>query len=159
MNTNQYELEASVRLADLKYLKAGSAVQLYSPDLEGKWSGKVRRISDQIDANTQTVIAFVAVNGRNLREGMYLRGKVDGKSVANAIQVPRDLLVNQNAVFLVEADSTLNLQTIHIENMGEKQMLISGLNEGEVLLGELFPGAYNGQKIAPLFDEQPRASK
>ena len=98
MNTNNYELEASVRLADLKYVKKGSMVDLYSTDLDGDWKGKVRRIGDQIDPNTQTVLAYVAVSGANLREGMYLRGKVKGRTVKDVVELPRSLLVNQAAL-------------------------------------------------------------
>ena len=35
MNTNNYELEATVRLANLNYIKVGSQVTLYSDDTEG----------------------------------------------------------------------------------------------------------------------------
>jgi len=66
-------------------------------------------------------------------------------------------LVNQNAVFLLK-DSLLQLHPVQIESMGEAKMLVSGLPEGAMLLGELFPGAYNGQKVAPQFD-QSTASK
>ncbi|MEM8906393.1 MAG: HlyD family efflux transporter periplasmic adaptor subunit [Bacteroidota bacterium] len=159
MNNNNYELEANVRLADLKYVRPGSNVELYSNDLEGEWSGLVKRISDQIDPNTQTVIAYVSVRGTDLREGMYLRGKVKGKSVNEAIEIPRDLLVNQNAVFLVQPDSLLRLVNIEIESMGEKSMLVRGLEDGVHLLGELFPGAYNGQKVAPTNLDRSTASK
>lgn len=149
MNTNNYELEASIRLTDLKYIKSGSTVQLYSTDMEGAWRGKVKRVSDQIDPNTQTVIAYIGVTGKNLREGMYLRGTVNGKSVADAMEIPRDLLVNDNSIFTINPDSTLQLIPIKVENIGEDKALVSGLNSSAILLGKMFPGAYNGQKVVP----------
>ncbi|MEL6925949.1 MAG: HlyD family efflux transporter periplasmic adaptor subunit, partial [Bacteroidota bacterium] len=105
MNNGNYELEATIRLADLAYIKSGSAVSLYSTELDGQWNGRVKRISDQIDPNTQTVIAYIGVTGRGLREGMYLAGKVKGKTIPNAMEIPKTLLVNQDQVLLVENNS------------------------------------------------------
>lgn len=148
MNKSNYELEASIRMADLQYIKVGNKVSLYSTDLEGKWSGTVKRISDQIDASTQTAIAYVQVNGKNLREGMYLRGKVASRPINNAMEVPRELIVNQNEIYTINKDSTLNLRPIEILSMEEKVAVIQGLENESVLLKEVFPGAYNGQKVA-----------
>ena len=48
MNKSAYELEATINLRDLKYIKKGSSVKLSSDDLGKEWNGKVARISDQI---------------------------------------------------------------------------------------------------------------
>ncbi len=153
MNKSNYELEASIRMADLQFVKVGNRVSLYSTDLDGKWSGTVKRISDQIDPNTQTAIAYVQVNGKNLREGMYLRGKVASRPINNAMEVPRELIVNQNEIYTINPDSTLNLETIEILSMEEDVAVIQGLKNESVLLKEVFPGAYNGQKV--MIKEKP----
>ena len=153
MNRSAYELEASIRMADLQYVKVGNKVSLYSTDLDGKWNGTVKRISDQIDPNTQTAIAYIQVNGKNLREGMYLRGKVASRPISNAMEVPRELIVNQNEIYTINKDSTLNLETIEILSMEEKVAVIQGLENESILLKEVFPGAYNGQKV--ILKEQP----
>ena len=156
MNKNNYELEATVRLADLKYVQVGSSAQLFSTELDHTWTGKVRRISDQIDPNTQTVIVYISVNGSNLREGMYLRGQMNGRTVNEAIEIPRDLIVNQNSIFTVEQDSILALQPVEILNIGEKKAIIRGVANGALLLKDVFAGAHNGQivKIKKIEDQQ-----
>jgi len=150
MNNANYELEATVRLEDLNYIRTGNVVQLESPDLGNKWSGRIKRISDQIDPNTQTVIAYIGVSGRNLREGMFLTGNVNGKTVENAMQVPRTLLVNQNQVFKVVNNNTLTTQSVDVISIKGDQALVKGLSNGDVLLENMFPGAYNGQKVKVL---------
>lgn len=153
MNNNHYELEATVRLADLAYVKPGNTAKLYSTDLDGEWTGRVKRISDQIDPNTQTVFVYLNVSGPNLREGMYLKGQIAGQLIEDALEIPRDLIVDQNSVFLIGKDSTLMVQPIEVMSMTEEKAIIRGLENGSILLGQSFAGAYNGQKVIPVVKE------
>ncbi len=147
MNVNNYELEATVRLADLNYIKIGSQVVLRSDDIAGKWNGKIKRISDQIDASTQTVVVYIGVSGNNLKEGMYLRGDVELKAIDNAFELPRNLLVNESRVYKIENDSILTLETVDIIKTTEKTVIVSGLESGSKLLKEVFPGAFEGMIV------------
>ena len=153
MNNNHYELEATVRLADLAYVQPGNTAKLYSTDLKGEWTGRVTRISDQIDPNTQTVFVYLNVSGPNLREGMYLRGQIKGRLIEDALEIPRDLIVDQSSVFLIGKDSTLMVQPIEVMSMTEEKAIIKGLENGSILLGQSFVGAYNGQKVIPVVKE------
>lgn len=150
MNTSQYELEATVRLADLEFIKRGNKVNLFSNDLNQKWTGTVRRISDQIDPKTQTVLVYIQVNGKNLREGMYLQGQVASRSIPNAFKVSSDLIVNQDEIFTISSDTTLNLVKVDIVSLDNEVAVVTGLKNGIILLKDLFPGAYEGQKVSLL---------
>ena len=147
MNTGNYELEATVRLADLNYIKVGSNVSLYSDDIDGNWNGRVKRISDQIDASTQTVIVYVGVTGKNLKEGMYLRGGVKLKPIENAFEVSRDLLVDQSKIYTIQNDSFLVLQDVDIIKSTENTVIVGGLENGAKVLKEVFPGIFEGMKV------------
>ncbi len=147
MNTNNYELEATVRLANLNYMKIGSQVTLRSDDIEGTWIGRVKRISDQIDPNTQTVVVYIGVTGKNLKEGMYLRGGVKLKNIENAFELPRDLLVDQSKVYKIQNDSLLTIQNVDVIKSTETTVIVSGLEDGTQLLKEVFPGIYEGMKV------------
>lgn len=146
MNTGNYELEVTVPLSDLKYIKTGNVVSLNSSDIDGTWSGRIKRINDQVDANTQTVKVFISVSGKNLREGMYLEGEVAAKSIENALELPRNLLVNQNAVYLVR-DSLLELKQVEVLKITEKTAVIKGIENGAPLLKEMITGAFDGMKV------------
>lgn len=147
MNTYSYELEATVSMQDLKSIRPGNTVKLRSDNLEGQWTGKVKRISDQIDPSTQSVIVFIGVSGKELREGMYLRGDISAGSISDAIEVPRDLLVDQKAVYQIQGDSQLVLQNIELVSINGTKAIIKGIDNNAFLLKEVLPGMYDGMKV------------
>jgi multidrug efflux pump subunit AcrA (membrane-fusion protein) len=146
MSTGSYELEATVALRDLKYLAVGNPVELYSEDIEGSWDGRIRRISDQVDAGTQTVRVFIAVNGNDLKENMYLRGDVTASSIDNAFSLPRNLLNDQRGVFVVQ-DSILRLEEVQVVKMTDESAIIRGLKDGTPILAQPIPDAFDGMKV------------
>lgn len=146
MSTGNYELEATVTVADLQYVRVGSRVKLVSGDIGGQWSGTVRRIGDQVDPGTQTVKVFIGVSGANLRDGMYLRGEVEASSIENALQLPRELLVNQESVYEVR-DSQLHLRPVTLVKMTSEFAIIRGIENGAVLLKNKPAGIFDGMKV------------
>ena len=146
MNTSSYELAATVSLADLAYLQPGSTVQLYSEDVADNWNGKVRRISNQVDPGTQTVTVFVGVSGRNLREGMYLKGEAEGSAIDNATIIDRDMLVDQGSVYVVR-DSLLELKPVEVVKYTDDRVIVRGLPDGTPILADKVPGAFEGMKV------------
>jgi len=149
MSTGAYEMKATLNLEDLKFIKTGSKVSLYSDAVDGSWTGTVKRISDQIDPNTQSVIAYIGVSGKGLREGMYLRGNLESQTIKSAMQIPIDLLVNQNQVYVVK-DGKLALQTIELVNTNADHAVVKGLTDETLLLKEKVVGAYEGLNVKPL---------
>jgi membrane fusion protein, multidrug efflux system len=146
MNTGSYELQATVALSDLTYIKVGNQVQLTSDDIKGTWTGRIRRISDQIDPTSQTVQIFVSVGGQGLREGMYLTGEVNATDIEDAVRIPRNKLINQNAVYTVQ-DSTLKLQPVEVVKITREAAVVRGLPNGTNLLDTQLPNAFDGMKV------------
>lgn len=147
MKTTDYELVATVPLADLKYVKLGSSLKLLSEDVEGSWTGKISRISDVLDAGSQTVQVFVSVSGANLKEGMYLQGYLTASTVANAFRINRNLLINQQGVYVVK-DSTLQFTEVDLVKIERESAIIRGLGDGTQILTEMPPAAFNGMKVS-----------
>lgn len=146
MNTGNYELQVTVPLSELKYIQVGNPVTLTSDDLEGSWTGRVKRINNQVDAGTQTVKVFISAGGQNLREGMYLKGDIAARTIPNAVKIPRDLLIDQRAVYVVR-DSTLDLVPVEVIKITADAAIVRGLPEGAPILEELFPDIFDGMKI------------
>lgn len=146
MNTRRFELQATLPLADLHYIRVGNQVNLRSEDLAGAWTGRITRIGDQVDANTQTVPVFVEVSGAGLKEGMYLRGEAGSESITGAFSLPRDLLVGQDGVYEVK-DSTLVLRRVELVKLTGETAIIKGLENGTLILKQPLPGAFNGMII------------
>ena len=109
----------------------------------------MKRISDQIDPGTQTVQVFIGVNGKELREGMYLRGDIVARSVGEAVRIPRNLLVDQSQVFTIQ-DSILRLHTIKLVKVEPETVIVQGVPNGTPLLAKPIPGAFDGMKVEPL---------
>lgn len=146
MGTDYYELEATLPLRDLKYVKVGNSVVLHSDDMDGQWQGRIKRISDQVEPGTQTVKLFIGVSGKGLRENMYLRGEVAGSPVAEAFELPRQLLVEQKSVYVFQ-DSLLRLQEVEVVRIKENTAIIRGLSAGTPLLAQPFADAFDGRAV------------
>ncbi|MFT5999427.1 MAG: membrane fusion protein (multidrug efflux system) [Neolewinella sp.] len=147
MATGYYEMVATVALSQLNFLKPEGVVKLYSEDIEGSWTGKVRRISDQIDASTQTVNVFVGVSGKDLREGMYLRGEADARVLDNVVEIDRNLLIDEGEVYVVKNDTLLALIPVDVQKFDRKTVIVSGLPTGTKLLTSDVAGAYDGMRV------------
>lgn len=147
MATGYYELVATVPLSQLDFLKPGGEVALTSEDIEGSWTGKVRRISDQIDATSQTVNVYIGVSGKDLREGMYLRGAAAARTLADVVEIDRDLLLNEKEVYVVKNDTTLVLQPVTVKKFNRETVLVTGLPNGAKLLTSDVAGAYDGMRV------------
>jgi len=78
INTERYEIASPVPLENLKYIKTGQEVILESEEMGKSWKGKVNRIGTQIDPNTQNLPVYISVYGRGLKDGMYLKGRLNG---------------------------------------------------------------------------------
>lgn len=157
MNTGNYELQVTVPLSDLNEIQIGNPVTLASEDLEGTWVGRVKRINNQVDSGTQTVKVFISVNGKNLREGMYLRGDIAAKSIEEAMEIPRYLLVDQRAVYVVE-DSVLALEPVEVVKITSNAVIVQGLADGVALLKTPLPNAFDGMKVMLKNDQIGSAS-
>jgi len=147
MATGYYEMVATVPLSQLDFLRPGAKVKLFSEDIDGKWDGKVRRISDQIDPGTQTVNVFVGVSGKNLREGMYLRGEADARELDGVVEIDRDLLIDEAAVYVVKQDTLLRLLPVNVVKFNRRTVIVDGLPTGTKLLTSDVAGAYDGMRV------------
>jgi multidrug efflux pump subunit AcrA (membrane-fusion protein) len=147
MATGYYELVATVPLSDLNYLETGGKVKLYSEDIAGNWSGEIRRISNQIDAGTQTVEVYIGVSGRDLREGMYLRGDAAARTLEDVVEIDRNLLINEEEVYVVRNDTLLRLLPVSVRKTDRYTALVSGLPDGTRLLTSTVAGAFDGMRV------------
>lgn len=147
MATGYYELVATVPLSRLNSLKPGARVELYSPDLGEQWTGEMKRVGDQIDPGSQTVPVYIGVSGRGLREGMYLRGSAEARTIAAATEIDRNLLIDEREVYVVEADSVLRLRPVEVVKFNRETAVVRGLADGTQLLTSSVPGAFDGMIV------------
>ncbi|UMB61442.1 efflux RND transporter periplasmic adaptor subunit [Lutibacter sp. A80] len=141
-----YEMEVNINQTYANLLKKGNTVSIYSQNKDNVWEATVIRVNGKVDQTTQTVKAFLQVKGEQLREGMYLTADLETKSIENAVEVSRQLLVEDTKLFIVK-DSTLNLVTINPAYYNDHTVIVQGLENGTNILSKPLPGAYNGMLV------------
>lgn len=141
-----YEMEVNINETYANLLKKGTKVTIYNLNKTNTWEATVVRVNGKIDQTTQTVKTFLQVKGDQLREGMYLNADLETKSIENAIEVSRKLLVDDSKLFIVK-DSTLNLVTINPVYFNDNSVIVQGLENGTTILSKPLPGAHNGMLV------------
>ena len=146
INTEQFEISTPIPLSDLKYVSVGQTVELSSSDLSKIWKGKVNRIGTQIDATTQNIPIYISVFGRGLKDGMYLKGDLNGQNLDDVTKLPKDLFVSTNGVYVVE-DSTLIIKELSTVKRLSKHIMVRGLSENDRVVSSSLAGLFAGQKV------------
>lgn len=148
-----YELEVSVSKTYTDLLKVGESVVLTNLDDDTKYNGKVARINGSIDQATQTVKAFIEVDNKKLREGMYLEAQLDAKKEENAIEVDRSLLLEGNRIFVVK-DSILDIIDVQPVYFSDKRVVLKNVPDGITIMSKPLIGAYTGMAVKIFEAEQ-----
>jgi multidrug efflux pump subunit AcrA (membrane-fusion protein) len=141
-----YEMEVSINAEFSYLLKKGSSVELSNLEHTKTWKGKVVRINGKIDQSSQTVKVYIQVKSSDVQEGMYLEASLIAKSVDDAYELSRTLLVDGNRVYIVK-DSQLELVDTNPVYFNDKSVIVKGLENGTLVLSKEIPGAYTGMRV------------
>ncbi len=146
INTDVYELEVAVSKAYSDLLKVGEVVALVSLDRTKTYKGKVARINGSVDQATQTIKAFIDVSDSDLKEGMYLEANLNAKQETNAIEIDRNLLLENDKIFVVR-DTILDLIDVKPVYFSEKKVVLKEVPEGITIITKPVVGAYAGMLV------------
>ena len=86
------------------------------------------------------------MNGRGLKEGMYLKGNINADVINDALEIPRKLLVNERELYVVQ-DSLLVSKAVEVVKMNDETVIVRGLSDGTHIISETVAGAYDGMKV------------
>jgi len=157
VNTSIYELEVNINTQYSDLLQKGKKVTLQNLEHTKEWTGVVSRINPIVDVNTQTLKVYITLKDKALKEGMYLEASLPVKSISDAFEVQRKLLVDDTKLFVV-TDSILNLQNITPVFFNEKTVVVKGLENGQKLVKEPVPGAHEGMVVKKAPSNSPKNS-
>ncbi len=143
---NIFELELNVNANLQEFLTIGKTVELSNIEHTQSYTGTVSRINQKIDRASQTIKIFVEVLANNLKEGEYLEATINAKPAEDMIEIPRTLLVNNEAIYTV-TDSTLHVTPVNIYYSGLDHVVIKGLKDGTQYVSKPVSGGYEGMKI------------
>ena len=152
VGTGAFEVKSAVHARHLTVLSPGDAVSLVQEDGATVATGQVSRISGNVDPTTQSASVFCevrAVSGQTLRDGRFLSGVVQGRPQEALVAIGEALIegeAGQEQVFVIR-DGMLALTPVRVVHKDRDQALVSGLEDGAVLLAEPMAGAYEGMLV------------
>lgn len=153
ISTDALEVEVPMRVEELRWISKGSEVSLEaSGESCNGCTGKVVRIGQAVDAQTETVPVFIKVTGdpANLPpEGQFINVTFAAQSIPNAVRVPEKSVMNNRFVYLIR-NSALSRLPVDIMHHGENEIIINGaIANGDTLVVQALQGVSDGQQVIP----------
>uniref|UniRef100_UPI004047846C efflux RND transporter periplasmic adaptor subunit n=1 Tax=Mariniflexile sp. TaxID=1979402 RepID=UPI004047846C len=155
IDLSEYEMEVNVSKSYANLLKVGETVALTNLNKTETYQGKISRVNGSVDQTTQTITAYIDVKDPNLKEGIYLEATINGNTVEDAIEVDRNLLLEDQQVFVIK-DGLLDTMPVTPVYFSETKVILKGLPDGTILLKKPVPGAYAGMLVKPFEDKETR---
>ena len=146
MSTVYFELEAAVSISEIPYVNVGDTVDLKTTIGNRNYNGAITRINEKVDRQTQTIKVFIRVRGDELKAGMYMSGRILAEIYDEAIEIPRESLIEPDRVFIVE-DSTAKLQQVDVLKLSEEKAVVKGIPDGAMVITEERNASFEGTKV------------
>jgi RND family efflux transporter MFP subunit len=153
IDPSSMRLEASVPSDDLRALRVGATVAFTVRGYDTPFQGKIERIAPQADATTRQVPIYVAIpNDGRLVAGLFAEGRVVSESATGVI-VPTNAVNTADPsmpwVLRVTDGKTerVNVALGLRDPRSESVQVVSGLNEGDVLLRGASQGITPGTAV------------
>ena len=145
---NTMEIEIPIATEKINQLAIGSAVKLVDNNHKS-FEGKVIRIGDYINQQTQTVPVFVNITSQTdgLYNGMYLDANITGNGYENVVEIPRKALIRKNEVYIVEKDSALSSLKVKVIDYKENTVTVSGIPNNSNVVIESVVNINEGDKV------------
>nr|WP_321222211.1 HlyD family efflux transporter periplasmic adaptor subunit [uncultured Psychroserpens sp.] len=152
IDPTSYEMEVALSKTYASLLNVGETVKLNNLDNTEEFTGVISRVNGSIDATTQTIIAFIEVNDKSLKEGLYLEAKLNAKSESDAIEIDRNLVLEGNQIYVVR-DSILDVMDVKPVYFSDSKVVLKNVPNGSIILAKPVPGAYAGMLVKAFVDE------
>lgn len=134
INTSNLEVEIPLAKEEALLVNRGSKVVLTTED-NAEILGTVSRVSESVNANTQSLSVFVNTSTSNLYDGMYLQGKIIAKTIDNTIKAPIESIQPGDFVFCVVNNKIIK-KNIDIAYRGNDYVLLTGIDKKSELVVE-----------------------
>lgn len=152
IKTVSLEVAIPVNTSDISLVKIGNNVALFSQDKTISFEGKVSRIAQNINTNTQSIDVFISIESNEkgkLFNGMYLEASIYAGNVYDADEIPRRSLLNDGRVFIVQ-DSILLKKELTIVKKNKNTVIVRDLTDNDMLVIEPVPGAVDSMVVTPI---------
>jgi hypothetical protein len=135
----------------MQKIKIGSPVTLIEDEIE--FMGKVVRVGNFINSNTQSVPVYVKpINKLPLYYGMYVKAKLELNSLEMVSKIPRTAIFGENKIYVLDMDSTIHSTKINIRSSDERNYYVDNLKDSIIYLPQPIVNAKDSLKITPIFN-------
>ena len=154
IDPSSMRLEASVPSEELSALQRGAEVQFTVRGYEAPFEGRIQRISPQADAATRQVPIFVAIPnaGGRLVAGLFAEGRVVSKSATGLVVPLNAVNTSQGEAWVLRVAGgkaeKVTITTGLRDPRTERVQVLSGINEGDVLLRGAAQGITPGTAVS-----------
>ena len=171
VGTDQLRVTLSVRLEDLALIElpegpgGGSQVTIRQRLRTGEQverAGRVVGLVDRLDPQTRRAELLVLIDdpldtssGLPLLPGASVDGEIRGRTAEGVVRVPRAVVYDGNAVWVVSPDSTLEKRVL-VSVWGDDASLYvrEGLSVGDALVTSRLSTPVAGTKVTPIPDDR-----
>ncbi len=152
INLDNLEVEIPIPAEDIVWIDKTKPVILISEEMGKQWQGTIARIGNSIDPKTQSVSLFVRLNISNrgeIFEGIFLKARISGKIVKNAILIPRKILYQENYIYFIK-NGRLDYRPVEISRLQTDSVIVSeGISQGDTIVTEVLQGVASGMLARP----------
>jgi membrane fusion protein, multidrug efflux system len=141
------EIEIPVSKLEVEQVKKGALVHLYD-DNHITAQGKVVRIGNYINPQTQTIPVFIEINASSapLYNGVYLNVEIDAEGFETVMELPRKALISKQTIFTV-VNETLVEQEVEIVSYQKNTVFVKGLKDDVMVVIEPVINGKEGAKV------------
>lgn len=134
INTSLFEMEVAVSLREVSILKIGTEVNLKAIGSDELLKGKVARINEKIDSETQSVKVFIQSADKRIKDGMFLSAELKTNSNTYVAMLPKEAISN-NIVKVQKADIEDEIE-VEIFDRNEEYVFVKGLHDNSLVVIE-----------------------
>ena len=149
IDPNHYEMEIRISPKEADLISVGKKVVLHNVDHSKQWTGKISRINKMIDSQSQSLLALVEVQGKDLVEGLFLEAEIQTHELQDVAEIKRSILINEQFVFTC-VDNRLSRKEVRPIHTAENTVFVKGLKAGDKVLAKNIPGAFDGMQVNPV---------
>lgn len=155
IHSDKMEIKVDVDTEDIRWISMGAPASILTEDQQREWQGRVVRIGEFVNEQTQSIDVFLSVDEdtEGMYDGEYLQVKIPGQTVSRGMIIPRNALFNKNQVYTLE-DTVLRVRRVNLVKLNNETAIFNGLPEGSEVVTEPLINAHNNMRAYRKSDEQ-----
>ena len=135
--TGDFEVKVPINVSDLEVFKQKSTASFTNSSGEQIGSGKIIRISDVINQQTQSIDVYYSikpVNNKQIYHGIFVNVTINQEAIKETMSLPRTAVKNKKVIVL--EGSKLVAHEIEIAGSRPDTLFVTGLKNGQKVVLE-----------------------